>query len=188
VGSDIDPAALAIAQRSVDANPGFDAAIALRHQGQRDKVFVGVVGSDERFAASLCNPPFHASAKDAAQGSQRKWRNLGRAGKHSGAPSLNFGGQSNELWCRGGEAAFLQRMIEESTGLPDAICWFTSLVAKSEHLPALRRQLKQTAAKEVREIAMAQGNKQSRFLAWSFLDAKERADWLRTDGARGHSA
>lgn len=175
VGSDIDSAALAIAARTLAHNPRFAEAITLRLQPQRNDLFKGVIQPGERFAASLCNPPFHASAADAAQGSARKWRNLGKPVGPRGAPRLNFGGQANELWCSGGEAGFLRRMVAESATLPDSVGWFTSLVAKAEHLPALRQQLARLGAREVREQRMAQGTKQSRFLAWSFLDAAQRA-------------
>ena len=175
VGTDIDADALAVAQRNLDRNPGFAAAIELRRQREQGRIFHGVLQPGERFDVSLCNPPFHASAADAARGSQRKWRNLGKATRSNSPPRLNFGGQSNELWCSGGEAAFLRRMVEESRGVGDAIGWFSSLVSKAEHLPALRKQLRDVDAREVREIAMAQGNKQSRFMAWTFLDAAQRS-------------
>ena len=70
-------------------------------------------------------------------------------------------------------------MIEESQGYAAQFAWFTSLVAKSEHLAALRRQLQALRAVEVREVKMAQGSKQSRFLAWTFLDHEARAAILR---------
>lgn len=174
VGSDIDRKALEIAADHLARNQSFAAAISLRHQPARTRVFSGIIAGKELFAASLCNPPFHASAAEAAAGSERKWRNLGRAAPRGQRPALNFGGQSNELWCDGGEAGFLRRMIEESAAIPDQVCWFTSLVAKSANLPALRQQLKHAAACEVREVPMAQGNKQSRLLAWTFLTAKAR--------------
>ncbi|MCM2336646.1 MAG: RlmF-related methyltransferase, partial [Pseudomonas sp.] len=77
VGTDIDATALRAADAIVRAN-GLAAAIELRHQPRADAVFAGVVQPDERFDVSLCNPPFHASARAAAAGSERKWRNLGR--------------------------------------------------------------------------------------------------------------
>lgn len=183
VGSDIDRVALEAAQRTLDGNPGLSALIALRQQTNRNHLFSGIIDRGERFAASLCNPPFHASAAEAAEGSQRKWRNLGRRTEPGQPPALNFGGQSNELWCRGGEAAFLRAMIDQSAEVRDAVCWFTSLVAKSAHLPALRARLRQAGANEVREVAMAQGSKQSRFIAWTWLDAEARGKWMRNAAA-----
>ncbi len=176
VGSDIDATALRAAAAIVDAN-GFRNAIELRHQQDSVRIFDGLLNDDEVFDITLCNPPFHASAADAARGSQRKWRNLGRADAAGGGARLNFGGQSTELWCPGGEASFVRRMIRESAQLSTRVYWFSTLIAKSEHLADVRKQLKQANAQEVREIAMAQGNKQSRFVAWTFLDAAQREAW-----------
>ena len=176
VGSDIDRTALRAAAAIVDAN-GCRKAIELREQPDPARIFGGLLHVDEMFDLTVCNPPFHASAEDAARGSQRKWRNLGNAGAAREDARLNFGGQSTELWCPGGEASFVQRMIRESAKIASRVHWFSTLIAKSEHLAAVRRQLQQVAAQQVREIAMAQGNKQSRFVAWTFLDAQQREAW-----------
>ncbi len=122
----------------------------------------------------MCNPPFHASAADAAAGSQRKVRNLGLK---QNAP-LNFGGQQTELWCEGGELAFIGRMIDESVAQGSSIVWFTSLVSRKENLPALRDRLAAEDC-EVRIVNMAQGQKQSRFLAWSFMTPATRAQRMK---------
>lgn len=181
VGSDVDASALDAANAIVQANTGLADAIELRHQSGRGQIFAGVVRPDEAFDLSLCNPPFHASAQDAARASQRKWRNLGRdAGTATATgttPALNFGGQATELWCTGGEASFVRRMIRESIGIQTRVFWFSSLVSKAENLSDVRRQLKKAGALEVREVAMAQGNKQSRFVAWTFLDARQQEAW-----------
>ena len=168
--------ALRAADAIVRAN-GLQAAIELRHQPRADAVFAGVVQPDERFHVSLCNPPFHASARAAAAGSERKWGNLGRDARAARAPSLNFGGQSNELWCPGGEVGFVTRMIDDSARIATQVRWVTSLVSKAESLPPLRRRLQAAGARDVREVAMGQGNKRSRFLAWSFVDAPQREAW-----------
>ncbi len=39
--------------------------------------------------------------------------------------ALNFGGQQQELWCEGGEVAFIKKMIEESKGFAKQVMWFT---------------------------------------------------------------
>ncbi len=124
-------------------------------------VLNGVVNKNENFHAVICNPPFHASAAEAAAGSQRKTRNVGLAP----AAPLNFGGQHNELWCEGGEKGFVGKMIAESASLAQQVVWFTSLVSRKEHLPALEKQLKALDTQVVRVVNMAQGQKQSQFLA-----------------------
>ena len=53
----------------------------------------------------------------------------------------------------------------------DQCRWFTTLVSKSAHLPRLHQALRDARAAEVKTIAMAQGQKQSRILAWTFMKA-----------------
>ncbi len=165
VGSDIDPAALACAQRTLAGNPGLEAVISLRHQPRPAALLHGVLRPGERFAACVCNPPFHASAAAARAGSARKWQNLGRAGGRR--PVLNFGGQPTELWCPGGEAGFLRRLIAESRDLPAACGWFTALVSSAASLPGLIAALRDARASH-RVLDMGQGHKRSRILAWTF--------------------
>jgi 23S rRNA (adenine1618-N6)-methyltransferase len=176
VGTDIDITALRAAQEIVDAN-GLRKAIELRHQSDPQRIFVGLLRDDEAFDLTLCNPPFHASAEDAARGSERKWRNLGKPQTPRTDGRRNFGGQSTELWCPGGEAAFVRRMIHESAQVATRVLWFSTLIAKSEHLADIRKQLQRADAQDIREIAMAQGQKQSRFVAWTFLDTAQREAW-----------
>lgn len=176
VGSDIDPQALAAAQRNLVAN-GLDQAIELRLQSQRTQIFRGLLRADERFHLTLCNPPFHASASEAHSGSRRKWRNLGKLDPSRQLPALNFGGQHNELCCPGGELAFIQQMIEESREHAAQVLWFSCLVSKACNLPLLHARLRQVGARQIRQVDMAQGQKQSRFLAWSFLDSDQQAAW-----------
>ena len=83
---------------------------------------------------------------------------------------LNFGGQKAELWCEGGEAAFLANMIAQSKEFATQCLWFSSLVSKKENLPGAKKALSRVGARQVRVIDMAQGNKVSRILSWSFLD------------------
>lgn len=111
-GSDIDATALASARTIVAAN-GLDKGIELRRQDTPKQVFKGILAAEDRFELTLCNPPFHASQAEAASGSQRKWRNLGKLDPSRKLPKLNFGGQAAELWCEGGEAAFVARMADE---------------------------------------------------------------------------
>lgn len=171
LGSDTDSQALRSAGRILERNPRWAEAVTLRPQ-RPGKILAGLLEPSERFALSLCNPPFHASPTEAREGSERKWRNLGRS--REGRPVLNFGGKGGELWCPGGETGFLTQMIEESVALGDRIGWFTSLVSKEATLPALRQALRRTEAREVRVIPMAQGQKRSRILAWSHQTREAR--------------
>lgn len=181
VGSDIHPAALASLQKVLSANPDFSRHIELRRQTSPARIFTGVIDPEETFDLTMCNPPFHATASEAHAGSQRKWRNLGKS-DHAGkkgksGPTLNFGGQASELWCQGGEVGFISRMIEDSTKFSAGVAWFTTLVAQEVHVAKLERKAKAAGAVTVRTIAMSQGQKRSRILAWTFFDQDELRDW-----------
>jgi 23S rRNA (adenine1618-N6)-methyltransferase len=166
VGTETDPVALAHAEGLVRANPVLVGRVALRRQRSALAMFRGVIADGEEFAACICNPPFHASPQEAEAGTRRKLRNLG--GRRDAAPVLNFGGKNTELWCTGGELAFVRRLIAESAQSPALCGWFTTLLSKGEHLPAVERALVEVRAAEMRVLPMAQGQKQSRIVAWRF--------------------
>jgi 23S rRNA (adenine1618-N6)-methyltransferase len=175
VGADIDANGLANGAKVISAN-GLNNLIDLRLQTSQSSIFKGVIKQGESFAITMCNPPFHSSIEEAQAGTARKLRGLAKAGpKHKvkpvdGKPSqLNFGGQSNELVCVGGEVAFITAMIKESTQFATQCVWFTTLVSKATTLPLMYRALKKVNAREVKTIEMKQGQKQSRFVAWSWL-------------------
>ncbi|MCC3154452.1 23S rRNA (adenine(1618)-N(6))-methyltransferase RlmF [Hymenobacter sp. BT770] len=175
VGSDVDGVAVRAAQQIEAANPGLAGAIECRLQPARTRIFDGLIQAGEVFDLTMCNPPFHASAAAATAGSQRKTSNLGTA--RGPRPALNFGGQNNELWCEGGEASFIRRMVQESGRRPRSCYWYTSLVSKKETLPGVYRALKTAGATAVRTIDMAQGQKKSRLVAWTFLTPAQQAAW-----------
>ncbi|WP_296249907.1 23S rRNA (adenine(1618)-N(6))-methyltransferase RlmF [Pseudomonas sp. UBA4194] len=177
VGSDIDPVALASANAIVQANK-LGKAISLRQQHQPGHILKGLVGADERFAVTLCNPPFHASLEEATRGSQRKWRALGKADPKRKLPVLNFGGQNNELWCEGGEIRFVTQLVNESVQVGPQVLWFSTLVSKASNLPSIQATLKKVGASQVRVVEMGQGQKQSRFVAWSFLSPEQQGKWF----------
>jgi len=178
VGSEVDPVALRWARHLASSNPAVRELIECREQTNRLHCLQGVVRPGEFFDATLCNPPFHASAKDAREGQDRKVRNLRAAGSRSPSRQRNFGGQAVELWCPGGELAFVRRLIAESSAFRDQCRWFTVLVSKSENLAPLRKALIEVEVTETKVIDMAQGQKKSRILAWTF------APPLRVSGKR----
>jgi 23S rRNA (adenine1618-N6)-methyltransferase len=179
VGSDCDVKATESARRIVRANEGLEKVITIRTQQAAQTIFHGVVKPDEHFEVSLCNPPFHASAEEAAAGTRRKWLQLGKTSalRQSDKPVLNFGGKATELWCPGGEVGFISRMIQESAELPNLCLWFTSLVAKETSMPAIVRSLKQAHVRERRVFELTHGQKRSRIIAWTFLDERQRKTW-----------
>lgn len=166
VGSDIDPLSIKSASKIVDSNPELKDNIQIRLQNNSTAIFKGIIQKDEHFDVTLCNPPFHGSAKEAQAGTLRKLSNL--KGKKTTHTKLNFGGQHNELWCNGGEKEFINKMIKESLQFANSCLWFSTLISKETNLPSVYKALKQVNAKRVKTINMGQGNKKSRIVAWSF--------------------
>lgn len=167
VGSDIDQVAIRAAQKIIDSNIGLKGKIELRLQSKSSNIFSNILKPDEIFDLSICNPPFHSSQEIASEGTTRKNRNLNL--KVEKVPALNFGGQSAELCCDGGEAEFLRRMVKQSSEIPDRVKWFTSLVSKKSNLSGIYKALQKAGAKDVRTIEMEHGQKQSRIVCWTFL-------------------
>ena len=166
-GVDIDPIAIKSAQQICQFNK---LKITLRHQNNRENIFKGVIESRDAFHVTMCNPPFHSSIEQADKGTQRKWANLGKG--HS--QKLNFGGQNAELWCPGGEIKFIASMVEQSMEFAEQCLWFTSLVSKKDNLQPLSRILEKAKVANFKVIEMAQGQKTSRFVAWTFVKENQR--------------
>ncbi|EAZ82059.1 23S rRNA (adenine(1618)-N(6))-methyltransferase RlmF [Algoriphagus machipongonensis] len=177
VGSEIDPKAIHSAQQNLNSNPQILKKVNLRLQENPKEILSGIIRSDDVFDLVLCNPPFHESKEAALAGSTRKVKNLkGKVGK---TVTLNFGGQSNELWCKGGELTFIRKMILESKIYKFNCYWFTSLVSKEEHLKDLILALKKANVAERKIIQMTHGNKKTRFIAWTFLNPTQQEGWAK---------
>ena len=80
---------------------------------------------------------------------------------------------------KGGERAFLERMVAQSAGIPKRCLWFTSLVSKAENVAHVEAALKKVHPVETRIIPMAQGQKQSRLIAWTFCGNGEMERWRK---------
>jgi 23S rRNA (adenine1618-N6)-methyltransferase len=164
VGSETDPYAIKSAKNIIEAN-FLTKAISIRKQNT-GRILEGMVNTGENFDLVICNPPFHSSLQEAMESSSRKWKNLNQ-GKFSGS-DMNFGGRGSELWCEGGELKFVSQLITESAAFGGSVRWFTSLISKKDTLPGCYGLLKKLKAAEVKTIAMEQGQKVSRILAWRF--------------------
>jgi len=175
VGSEVDETAFQSARQIIQSNKGLDQFIECRHQKSATSLFRQIIGKEDLFDLTLCNPPFHTSLEAANAGRKRKWKNLGQTKKSK--KDKNFGGTAAELYFPGGEKAFIQQMIEESKTFSLHCLWFTTLVSQKAHLPAIYTALEEAKAKTIRTIDMAQGQKSSRIVAWTFLDQKRREKW-----------
>jgi 23S rRNA (adenine1618-N6)-methyltransferase len=176
VGSDIDPVAIHAAGKIIELNPTLENSIELRLQKIRKCFFDGIIQKGELFDLTVCNPPFHASAAEANAATFRKVSNLGNIAKTK--PIQNFGGQSSELWCEGGEVSFIIGMINESKKFHASCFWFTTLVSREENLKKVFVALRKAEATEMKIIPMGQGNKVSRMVAWTFLSPENQKSWI----------
>ena len=177
VGSDIDEVSISSVNNIVDLNEKLDESIECRIQKKSSDILTGIIKENEKFDFIICNPPFHKSEKEAKLGSSRKVSNLTK--KEVKNPTLNFGGQSGELWCKGGEVEFIKNLIKQSVTYANNCFWFTSLVSKKENLQVIYKLLKREKPFVIKTIEMKQGQKISRFVAWSFLNKKEQKQWSK---------
>ncbi|WP_339766871.1 23S rRNA (adenine(1618)-N(6))-methyltransferase RlmF [uncultured Paraglaciecola sp.] len=182
IGSDIDDLSVKSAKALASANSNLAPLLMVRKQVDKEQIFRGIIKPDEHFAFTMCNPPFHKSAEDAALGSNRKTKGLEKnrhkrnvKARHNSplAAALNFSGTANELWCEGGELAFIQRMISQSIAFKEQVDWFTCLVSKSAHLKAIETSVNYYGARTFLKMDMGQGQKQSRFVAWTFQEKRQ---------------
>ncbi len=162
VGADISEASVAIARQNASKSQA-DSDIDIRLQTNPAYLFEGIIKPGEYFDFTMCNPPFFGSEGEAKKANMQKNKRL-HLRKDT---SRNFGGISNELWCNGGEALFVKRMIKQSVAFKKQVGHFTTLISKSEHLPKLVKQLDKLNAFH-KVVDMQQGNKKSRILIWSF--------------------
>lgn len=175
VGTDIDEKAIQNCKKIIQKNPKLIDAISLQLQTEPRFIFKNIMESEDKFAFTICNPPFHNSKEEATKVALRKVNNLST--NKTTTPTLNFGGQNAELWCPGGELGFITQMIYESAKYPMHCLWYTTLVSKQAHLNSLYKTLNKVNAANITTIDMAQGQKTSRILAWTFLTEKQQKEW-----------
>ena len=178
IGSDIDPKSIESAKSIVNSNSSLKDKIECRLQKNRNDVFLGIIGREDKIDFSICNPPFHSSFEDAQKGTRRKVKNL--SGKKEKTPTLNFAGISNELICDGGEYKFIHNMIIESKNFSKNCFWFSTLVSKQSNLKGIYKSLEKIEANQIKTIPMGSGNKSSRIVAWTFFSKEEQKEWRET--------
>lgn len=166
VGSEVDVVSLQTAQHIVSNNPHLKNKVSLRQQPSKRNILKNIMGDKAYFDLVICNPPFFSSRAEVLAKTTQKLRNLGK--EVVGKPVQNFSGQNNELWCEGGEKAFITNYIYESKHFKRNAVWYTTLVSNKDNLKPLQALLKRSEAAEVRIITMEQGNKVSRILAWRY--------------------
>ncbi len=177
IGSEIDETSIKTANNIIESNTTLKGNVDLRLQINRNDIFNGIIDKDEFVDVTICNPPFHGSADEAKRGAARKISNLKK--KAISNPVLNFGGQSNELWSKGGEKHFVKEMIMQSKRISSSCLWFTTLISKESTLKNVYKLLQKVDVVDVKTIPMNQGNKSSRIVAWTYFGKKEQNKWAK---------
>lgn len=175
IAADIDPVSIEAARKILMNNSSHSGAVECRLQTDPGLVFTGILKPGELVDLVMCNPPFHDSIDKARRSTVKKWKILGT--EKAQASALTFAGQPDELMCAGGEVAFVSRMITESLLFSKSCCWFSSLVSHKTSLPPLYDALNKSGAAQYETIEMSQGNKNSRIIAWTFLDESGLRNW-----------
>lgn len=176
VATDIDVIALESANKIIESNPFLEDKIELVLQNNPKNIFYGIIQKDELIDLTICNPPFHSSVAQAQAESLRKLNHLKQ--QKNAKIVLNFGGKSSELCYQGGEQKFVRDMVWESKQFWANCFWFSSLISKESSLKNIYEALEKAGAREVKTIQMAQGNKVSRLVVWTFLSERQQEKWI----------
>ncbi|MCK6265139.1 23S rRNA (adenine(1618)-N(6))-methyltransferase RlmF [Vibrio sp. ZSDE26] len=191
VGSDVDSVSVDNANNIARKNRHLSLKVECRLQTNSHSFFDNIIQPGEFYDLTTCNPPFHKSQQEAEQGTQRKIKNLNANKVKKGTfksedlsskptkSTLNFGGQKAELWCPGGEAEFIKNMAIESKQYAEQVLWFTTLISKKENVQWIQKTLEKIGALEMKTVEMSQGQKISRFVAWTFKSEAQRKQWLK---------
>lgn len=166
VGTDIDQEVLNSAKNIINNNKRLQTKVDLRRQPNKEDIFHGIIDTKDYFDLTMCNPPFYQSAEEAVKNNERKNKNL--HGNKSNKVKRNFAGQATELWTEGGEKQFLKDMVYQSQKYGSQVGWFTTLVSREAHIPAISKSIESVKAKRAKIIEMGTSNKASRIVAWKF--------------------
>ncbi len=177
IGVDIDDMAIKNAKKIVDSNPGLKKDVELRLQTNPHDILLNILKPTEEVDLVVCNPPFHESLEEATDATKRKLKNLNL--DRDSKPVLNFGGKSNELWCKGGELKFITDMIIQSKKVSSSCLWFSTLISKHNNVKKANAALLKVGVKEVVTLPMGQGNKTSRVIAWTFHTKEDQKKWAK---------
>lgn len=164
VATEIDRNSIHYAEVNINKNVWLKKKIQLRFQDTPENILTGIIFDQDKFDAIICNPPFFKSREDNWKSSTKKFQNLNKTTEK--ITVQNFAGHPNELWCPGGEKAFITKLINESKTYQAQLKWITTLVSSKDNLKPLIAVLEYNKAAKIEIINMKQGNKASRILAW----------------------
>lgn len=158
IASDINIESIQSATNIIARN-GMTKEVMLIHQLYPKNAFVNLpIKANDKFMFSMCNPPFFDILTDT---------------KHDN-PNTDNEYNYFEVYCEGGEIAFIKIMIRESSIFKSNICWFTTLVGKKADMIQIKQLLESLI--EVKRIKMTtfyQGKTSRWGIAWSYFNSYE---------------
>ncbi|PSG88685.1 23S rRNA (adenine(1618)-N(6))-methyltransferase RlmF [Aurantibacter aestuarii] len=164
IATDTDKDSLKNATKIIEKNK-LGHAISLRTQDNPAHILQNVLKPEEKVTVAISNPPFYKDEASAIKATQKKWRGL----KLDPNTGRNFSGKANELWYDGGEKAFIQNYIYDSSLIKTNVAWFTTLVSDKDLLRPMKVVLKKYEPEQVKVIKMTLGKKTSHMLLWTYL-------------------
>ncbi|KIY52254.1 S-adenosyl-L-methionine dependent methyltransferase, partial [Fistulina hepatica ATCC 64428] len=132
------------------------------------------------FDFSMCNPPFYSSREEMATSARVKESRPNAAcfffrsafTSETDVAMQVCTGAEVEMITPGGEAVFVNRMIEESRALRTRCQWYTSMLGKMASLFAVCEALRAHSIDNYAITEFVQGQTRRWAVAWSFGDAR----------------
>lgn len=116
----------------------------------------------EKADFTMCNPPFYDSKEDMMSTFEK-----------DSAPHAVCTGAEVEMVTRGGEAAYVSSMVEESKSLSTKIQWYTSQLGKVASLPIVVKKLKELGCSNWAVGILNPKERTRRWvIGWSWVDLK----------------
>lgn len=168
-GTDIDAHSLSHARRNVERND-LTSRISLHATWPSDPLIPFAKLGVETLDFVMCNPPFYSSTEDMARA----------YGGKAMPPSAVCTGSKNEMITDGGDAGFVERILEESLRLRGRVRWYSSMLGRLASVQILVGKLKEHGVGNFAVTNLKAGRKTRRWaVAWSFGDARPSNEVVR---------
>ncbi|ESK91055.1 duf890 domain protein [Moniliophthora roreri MCA 2997] len=167
IGTEIDELSYTSAKQNVESNNLAERITIVKIRAEADEPILAPLftsSTSQRFAFTMCNPPFYASHEEMLHSAEAKEL----------APNAVCTGAPTELLTPGGEIAFITKMIHESTdqATRERCLWYTSMLGKLSSLGPIVDKLKEYGIDNYALTQFIQGQTKRWGVAWSFTDLR----------------
>ncbi|KAI3618076.1 duf890 domain protein [Moniliophthora roreri] len=164
---EIDELSYTSAKQNVESNNLAERITIVKIRAEADEPILAPLftsSTSQRFAFTMCNPPFYASHEEMLHSAEAKEL----------APNAVCTGAPTELLTPGGEIAFITKMIHESTdqATRERCLWYTSMLGKLSSLGPIVDKLKEYGIDNYALTQFIQGQTKRWGVAWSFTDLR----------------